>query len=92
LACPPARGGAHDFGLAAEDVARIEPLLVTYNANAEVEGVKYDRVAVVLVNAVKEQQAQLEVQSQQIARQQQQIDQLTSLVCAANATAPPCQP
>lgn len=44
-----------NLGLGAEDVAKIEPLLVTYNERGEVEGVKYDRVAVVLLNAVKEQ-------------------------------------
>jgi hypothetical protein len=53
-------GGMHDLGLGAEDVAKIEPLLVHYNGKGEVEGVKYDRIGVVLVNAVKEQQAQIE--------------------------------
>jgi hypothetical protein len=48
-----------DFGLVAEEVAEVEPLLVTHNGRGDVEGVKYDRVAVVLVNAVKEQQAQI---------------------------------
>jgi hypothetical protein len=55
-------GGRRDLGLGAEDVEKIEPLLVTYNEKGEVEGVKYDRVAVVLLNAVKEQQAQIEKQ------------------------------
>ncbi|MEQ1605898.1 MAG: tail fiber domain-containing protein [Pyrinomonadaceae bacterium] len=53
-------GGMHDLGLGAEDVAAIEPLLVTYNTKGEVEGVKYDRIGVVLINAVKEQQRQIE--------------------------------
>jgi hypothetical protein len=35
--------GPHDLGFGTEDVALIEPLLVTYNAKGEVEGVKYDR-------------------------------------------------
>jgi len=55
-------GGTLDLGLGAEDVERVEPLLVTYNQKGEVEGVKYDRVAVVLLNAVNEQQAQIEKQ------------------------------
>ncbi len=38
-------GGMHDLGLGAEDVAAIEPLLVTYNKDGQVEGVKYDRLA-----------------------------------------------
>ncbi|MEQ1605900.1 MAG: tail fiber domain-containing protein [Pyrinomonadaceae bacterium] len=59
-------GGMHDLGLGAEDVAAIEPLLVTYNTKGEVEGVKYDRIGVVLVNAVKEQQRQIATQNGQI--------------------------
>lgn len=49
-----------DMGLVAEEVEKVEPLLVNYNAKGEVEGVKYDRINVVLINAVKEQQAQIE--------------------------------
>ena len=45
-------GGMRDLGLGAEEVAAVEPLLVTYNSKGEVEGVKYDRIAVVLLNAV----------------------------------------
>jgi len=55
-------GGMRDLGLGAEDVEKVEPLLVTYNEKGAVEGVKYDRVAVVLLNAVKEQQVQIEQQ------------------------------
>jgi endosialidase-like protein len=71
---------SRDLGLAAEEVAAIDPLLVTRNANGEVEGVKYDRLAVVLINAVKEQQAQLKEQQSQIERQQAEIDELKQLV------------
>jgi trimeric autotransporter adhesin len=56
-----------DLGLVAEEVAEIEPLLVTYNAAGEVEGVKYDRVSAVLVNAVQEQQAQIAALEAQVA-------------------------
>jgi hypothetical protein len=80
----------HDMGLVAEEVAELEPLLASYDSNGRIEGVKYDRVGVVLVNAVKEQQAQIETQAQLIARQQQQIDALAKLVCAANAAADMC--
>ena len=73
-------GGARDLGLGAEDVARVEPLLATYNEKGEVEGVKYDRVAVVLVNAVREQQAQLERQRDEIARQREEIRRLAAAV------------
>ena len=66
--------GTADLGLGAEDVAAIEPRLVTHNEQGEVEGVKYDHLNVVLINAVKEQQAQIE-------QQQRQIEELKQLVC-----------
>ena len=52
--------GARDLGLGAEEVAAVEPLLVTYNERGQVEGVKYDRIGVVLINAIKQQQSQIE--------------------------------
>ena len=99
------QGGMHDLGLGAEDVAKIEPLLVSYNDKGQVEGVKYDRIGVVLVNAVKEQQSQIESQQKQIKTQQAEIDMqqkqakaqqseidaLRSLVCARNRRAKVCR-
>ncbi len=52
--------GSRDFGLGAEGVAKVEPLLDTHNDKGEIEGVKYDRLNVVLSNADKEQQQQIE--------------------------------
>ena len=66
--------GMADLGLGAESVAKVEPLLVTHNDNGEVEGVKYDRVAVVLLNAVKEQQAQIDAEQKQIEGQRKHIE------------------
>ncbi len=73
-----------DMGLVAEEVAEIEPLLVTRNAKGEVEGVKYDRIGIVLINALKEQQSQ-------IVYQQRKIDALLSLVCELKPSAEVCQ-
>jgi len=73
-----------DFGLGAEDVAAIEPLLVTRNARGQVEGVKYDRVSIVLVNAIKEQQ-------EQIKQQQSEIESLKKLVCQDHPRASACK-
>jgi hypothetical protein len=69
-------GGKHDLGLIAEDVAAIEPLLVTYDSKGQVQGVKYDRVGVLLVNAVQEQQAQIAEQQHAIETLQQQNAQM----------------
>jgi hypothetical protein len=68
--------GKPDLGLIAEDVAAIEPLLVTYDSKGRVEGVKYDRVGVLLVNAVQEQQAQIAQQQHTIETLQQQNAQM----------------
>jgi hypothetical protein len=97
-------GGMHDLGLGAEDVAAIEPLLVTRNAKGEVEGVKYDRIGVVLINAVKEQQAQIQGQqaqvqslqalilrqNQQLAQQQTILNSLRQLVCEQRSQTAVC--
>ena len=64
---------AHDLGLVAEEVAAAEPLLVTRNEKGEVEGVKYDRLSAVFINAFKEQQAQIERQQAEAKSQQNQI-------------------
>jgi hypothetical protein len=95
------KGGMKDVGFGAEDVARINPLFVTYNKAGEVEGVKYDRLSVAFVNAFKEQQAQIETQREQINRQQQQInelkeqqaqlDALKATVCALKPDAAVCK-
>ncbi|HZS47855.1 MAG TPA: tail fiber domain-containing protein [Blastocatellia bacterium] len=84
-------GGMRDFGFGAEEVAKIEPLLVTFNTQGQVEGVKYDRITAILVNAVKEQQTQIGTQKQQIESQQQQIDGLKRLVCEDHPAADVCK-
>jgi len=80
-----------DLGLVAEEVNKIEPLLTTTNDKGEVEGVKYDRVGVVLVNAVQEQQLQIEAQQKQISEQQKLIEELKALVCSQNQKAGICK-
>ena len=72
--------GSRDFGLNPEDVAEVEPALVTRNDQGEVEDVKEGILTVVLINALKEQQRQIQAQQEQIMRQQQQIDALKQLV------------
>lgn len=78
------QGGLHDVGFGAEDVAQVEPLLVIHNDQGEVEGVKYDRITAVLVNAVKEQQ-------EQIRQQQTEIQSLKALLCRRNRRARVCK-
>lgn len=75
--------GASDFGLIAEEVAKTEPLLTTTNEKGEIEGVKYDRVGVVAINAIKEQQAEIESLRKEVAA-------LKALLCAQNRNAEIC--
>ncbi|MDQ4120956.1 MAG: tail fiber domain-containing protein [Acidobacteriota bacterium] len=87
-----------DIGLIAEDVAEIEPRLTYKNHNGEIEGVSYSQIGVVLINAVKEQQSQIErlqEQNKQLSEQnkqmQQQINQLKKLVCQSNTQTEICK-
>lgn len=70
-------GGMHDVGFAAEDVQKVDPLFTFQNDKREVEGVKYDRLTAALVNAVKEQQKEIEA--------------LKTIVCADHADRPACR-
>lgn len=87
-----------DVGFGAEDVAALDPLFVSYNSKGEVEGVKYDRLSVLFVNAFREQQIQIETQRSRIEQQQRQLDAqqrqiegLRRIVCAQNPSAEVCQ-
>lgn len=82
--------GMHDLGFGAEEVAAVEPLLGRYDKDGTVQGVKYDRVGVVLVNAVNEQQDQIDLLKTQIEQQKQMIESLKQLVCAQNLKATVC--
>ena len=48
------------MGLGAEEVAKVAPSLVFSNKEGEVEGVKYERLNLLLINAVKKQQQEIE--------------------------------
>ena len=75
-----------DLGLIAEEVAKVEPLLVTHNKTGVIEGVKYDQLAVVLINAVKEQQQQIEQLRAAKAALEQRLAALEKLVQANRST------
>ena len=60
--------GTRDLGLGAEEVARVEPLLTFRNKRGQIEGVKYNQVSAVLINAVKEQQQQIQELQREVVR------------------------
>jgi hypothetical protein len=84
-------GGEGDLGLIAEEVEAVEPLLATYNDKGEIQGVKYKQLTIVLINAVTQQQKQIESQRREIDGQQEQIRGLKSLVCAEKPGAEICK-
>ncbi len=49
-----------DVGLIAEEVEKVVPDLVFYNNEGTPQGVKYDKIAVYLLNVIKEQQKQIQ--------------------------------
>jgi hypothetical protein len=73
---------SEDLGFIAEEVAQVEPFLVTHNAKGEIEGVKYDRMSTVFVNAFKEQQARIERQQLEIAALTVEAESLKAQVAA----------
>ena len=70
--------GVKDIGFGAEEVEKAAPLFTFRNDKGEIEGVRYDRLGVLFVNAFKEQQAQIEKQQDQIKKDQAQIKQQQS--------------
>lgn len=67
------------------------------SAKGAVEGVEYDRIGVVLINAVQEQERhikmlseQLETQEKKVADQRREIDSLRNSICALLPKATVC--
>jgi hypothetical protein len=90
--------GMRAIGLAAEEVEKVEPLLAFRNDKGEIEGVRYNELSAVFVNAFAEQQAQIQTQQAQIKQQQAQIKQqqqaleaLKRLVCLSQPDAEACK-
>jgi hypothetical protein len=48
--------GKSDYGLIAEEVEKIDPLLAIYNEEGEIEGVDYQKINIMLLKVVQEQQ------------------------------------
>jgi hypothetical protein len=69
------RDGTRDIGLGAEEVEKVEPLLTFRNDKGEIEGVRYNQLSAVFINAFKEQQAQIQQQQETIQQQSAQIRQ-----------------
>ena len=53
---------------------------VTYNNKGQVEGVKYDKLVAVLINAIQDEQSQKERKDQYIRSQQWEIYELENRI------------
>jgi hypothetical protein len=67
------QGGMHDIGLGAEEVLQVEPLLTFHNQKGEIEGVRYNQLSAVFINAFKEQQQQITFLQRQNAAMSTQL-------------------
>jgi hypothetical protein len=63
--------GAVQYGLIAEEVAKVYPELVIRNETGRIDGVRYDELAPMLLNEMQEQQKVVAAQSEKIAAQDQ---------------------
>jgi hypothetical protein len=63
--------GAVQYGLIAEEVAKVYPELVIRDEAGRIDGVRYDELAPMLLNEMQEQQKVVAAQSAQIAAQDQ---------------------
>jgi Chaperone of endosialidase len=68
------------YGLIAEEVAKVYPELVTRGANGDVEAVRYHEVMPMLLNEVQHQQRQLATQAQELAALKAQNARLRAMV------------
>src|SRR5256714_6095563 len=72
--------GIQQFGLVAEEVAKVNPALVTRDAKGEIYTVRYDAVNAMLLNEFLKEHCKVEEQDRKIQEQGATITQLKSMV------------
>jgi hypothetical protein len=71
--------GKHEIGVVAEDVAQVIPEVVSFDPEThEIQGVDYSRLAALLIEAVKSQQADLRLQQAEIQQLKARIERLAT--------------
>ena len=68
---------SQQYGLIAEDVAKVDPNLVVYDEEGKVRSVRYDVISNMLLNEFLKEHRKNEQQEATIARQEKQIEALT---------------
>jgi hypothetical protein len=74
--------GSHllQYGLIAEEVAKVYPEMVAYDKDGQPYTVKYQLLAPMLLNEVQKQQKVVTAQQQQIEQMQQRLSQLEAVI------------
>ena len=70
--------GIPQFGLIAEEVAKVNPDLVVRNRNGEIYSVRYDQVNAMLLNEFLKEHRTVQEQGATIAELKKQIETLTA--------------
>jgi hypothetical protein len=68
--------GTLQYGLLAEEVARVYPELVTHGADGKVQTVRYLELTAMLLNELQEQAARLRSKDAELAAQRRRIEAL----------------
>jgi hypothetical protein len=77
--------GTLQYGLIAEEVAKIYPELVIRDETGRIDGVRYDELAPMLLNEMQKEHATVAAQAAQINQLEQQLAEIrTALVTAPN--------
>ena len=75
--------GKHEIGVIAEEVGQVVPEVVSFEKNGkDAQGVDYSRLTALLIEAVKQQQRQIQDQQQQMREQREQIQSALSQIKA----------
>jgi hypothetical protein len=78
-------GGARQFGLIAEEVARVYPELVIRDAKGGSLSVRYDELAPMLLDVAQKQATRLRSQDERISELEQQIKRLETFEAEVTA-------
>ena len=70
--------GALQYGLIAEEVNKVYPELVIRDEQGEIQGVRYDELAPMLLNELQQQRRQLAAQDAKLAAQAEQLTAMKS--------------
>jgi hypothetical protein len=71
--------GALQYGLIAEEVAKVYPELVIRNESGRIDGVRYDELAPMLLNEAQRQQQKIAAQAAEIGDLKKQVAELNNL-------------